>query len=194
MRRALIIFAKNPELGKVKTRLAQDLGQSEALEWYIKLMKRTEAAVQGLCAEKTVFWSNAAPMHPPAFGREEFEFAVQQGDGLGERMKNAFNSFNRKGYNSFIIIGTDCWDLKPGIIENAYQELKNNDVVIGPAKDGGYYLLGTNDFHPELFENVEWSTDVVLEQTVKKCEKLSLSVKLLQKLSDVDNIYDLPME
>ncbi len=193
MRRALIIFAKNPQKGKVKTRLAKDVGEAEALNWYTKLLKRTEGTVQGFCTEKTVFWSNAVPMHPPAFYREEFDAEVQEGENLGERMSNAFKNRFRKGYNSVVIIGTDCWDLRPKHLEEAYQALKTKDVVIGPAKDGGYYLLGVNEFHASLFEDIDWSTEQVKSQTIKKCEEAGLSYTQLETLSDVDKVFDLPM-
>lgn len=193
MRRALVIFAKNPQKGKVKTRLANDIGKTEALNWYVRLLKRTEGTVQGLTAEKTVFWSNAIPMHPPAFYRDEFDSAVQTGEGLGERMSNALKGHFRKGYNSMLIIGTDCWDLRPKHIEAAYNALKTNDVVIGPAKDGGYYLLGINSFNESLFEDIAWSTGEVTKQTIEKCEKQGLSYQLLEALSDVDKVFDLPM-
>ncbi|MGB0166528.1 MAG: TIGR04282 family arsenosugar biosynthesis glycosyltransferase [Luteibaculum sp.] len=193
MRRALIIFAKNPEKGKVKTRLAKDLGSNEALTWYLRLLKRTETAIQGLTAEKTVYWSKAEPLHPPAFYRDEFAHKVQQGENLGDKMSQAIEDQFRKGYDALVIIGTDCWDLKPKHIEEAYQLLRKNDVVMGPAKDGGYYLLGMNRYHPELFENVPWSTEEVANVTRKACQKLELSMAEIETLNDVDKVHDLPL-
>lgn len=193
MRRALIIFAKNPVKGKVKTRLAKDIGENEALSWYLRLMKKTENTVQGTCIEKTVFWSTNVPMHPPAFYSDEFNADVQQGENLGERMSGAVKSMFAKGYDSVAIIGTDCWELKTEIVEEAYQQLKTNDVVVGPAKDGGYYLMAMNQFSQELFENIPWSTEEVASKTYEACEKLGLKCGKLKALSDVDKVHDLPI-
>ena len=194
MRRALIIFAKSPEKGKVKTRLAKDIGEYQAVSWYSMLLKRTESVAQGLAAVKTVFWADNIPKHPPVFNSDEFKFDVQVGDDLGARMANAFKGHFRQGYDAVVIVGTDCWDLKSKIVEKAFRALKGSDVVMGPAKDGGYYMLGLNKFNQDIFNDIDWSTEKVAEQTLAKCEANQLSVKMLEKLSDVDNVYDLPME
>ena len=111
------------------------------------------------------------------------------------RQKNAdvkkFEIAFERDYKRVVIIGSDCKDLSNETIRQAYEELKKNDVVIGPAKDGGYYLLGMNSFYPELFENKQWSTENVMLDTILDVKKLGLKYSLLQPLSDVDYKEDL---
>jgi glycosyltransferase A (GT-A) superfamily protein (DUF2064 family) len=90
-----------------------------------------------------------------------------------------------------VIIGTDCPDLNASVIMNAYVYLEDHDIVIGPASDGGYYLLGMKKLHPRLFEKIDWSTGKVLAQTLKICESSNLSTFLLPELSDIDDENDL---
>jgi len=190
MKDALIIFTKNPEAGKVKTRLAATLGDKEALAIYRQLLSHTISATEYLPVDKFVFYSNH-------IGQEDFWDSkhyykeVQQGFDLGERMKNAFAATFQKGYDKTVIIGTDCPDLNAGIIMNAFAYLNSHDVVIGPAEDGGYYLLGMKQLHSQLFEKITWSTSIVLDETVRKCAVLRLGYYLLPVLKDIDEEKDL---
>lgn len=194
MRRGLIVFAKNPEKGKVKTRLAKDIGAYQALSWYIRLLKKTEAEVQGLACVKTVFWAQDVPMHPPVFSNEEFNHKVQSNGDLGDRMQKAFQAYFDQAYDAVVIVGTDCWDLKTKHVEKAFRALQNHDVVMGPAKDGGYYLIGMKEMHKDLFKDIPWSTETVAAKTLEKINELGLSMIQLETLSDVDRAIDLPME
>ena len=116
---------------------------------------------------------------------------VQYGNDLGARMLNSFSDQFKMGYSRLIIIGTDCPDLNSELLLNAFNALESHDIVIGPAADGGYYLLGMSKLYPELFEGVEWSTSEVYGQTVDIISKLGLSFSLMPVLRDLDNEDDL---
>ncbi|MBL4586806.1 MAG: TIGR04282 family arsenosugar biosynthesis glycosyltransferase [Flavobacteriales bacterium] len=185
----LIIFIKNPVAGKVKTRIAKSLGNEKALEIYLHLLELTRNVVLETDCEKYLFYSDA--IEGDAWDENDFKKHLQQGGDLGDRMENAFDRlFSNKG-EKVLVIGSDCPELTSEIIERAFQLLDQKDVVIGPAKDGGYYLLGMKKPSPFLFDDKEWSTDSVFEDTVVDLMENRLSYGLLPTLSDVDNIYDL---
>ncbi len=115
---------------------------------------------------------------------------VQQGDNLGDRMKNAFQDLFDKGYTSVAIIGSDCFDLTPALLSEAILCLDQIDFVIGPSEDGGYYLLGMRLFYPELFNNKNWSTAAVCMDTLRDIEQTNYSLYTLPLLSDVDTEED----
>jgi rSAM/selenodomain-associated transferase 1 len=189
----LIIFYRNPELGKVKTRLAATVGDEKAFAIYLKLASHTrEVALQTAC-DRVVYYSDFIDTED-SWSNDQFKKSLQTGESLGERMKQAFaNSFDA-GYKRVCIIGTDCPGLTTQIINESFVKLKSNDVVIGPATDGGYYLLGMENFWPTLFENKAWSTDSVLSQTVQDAKQLNLLNFLLPTLTDVDEEKDLPTQ
>jgi rSAM/selenodomain-associated transferase 1 len=193
MKNAVIIFTKNPEAGKVKTRLAATIGNDAALSVYVQLLSRTVSITNQLPVDKFVFYSNHI-MQEDIWNNNHFFKQVQSGHDLGERMKNAFTDIFKKDYEKIVIIGTDCPDLNPNIILNAFARLDFHDVVIGPAEDGGYYLLGMKQIHPQLFENISWSTDAVLSETQIKCDDLQLDYHLLPMLKDIDEEKDLSFE
>ena len=118
----------------------------------------------------------------------------QEGNSLGEKMHHAFETLFKMGYKKCVIIGSDCPGLKKEIVENAFADLSENDVAIGPAEDGGYYLLGMKKLIPTLFINKEWSTQNVFKQTIVDLENLSLTYKILPVLNDVDEEKDVPVE
>ncbi|MEO8208975.1 MAG: TIGR04282 family arsenosugar biosynthesis glycosyltransferase [bacterium] len=186
--KALIVFAKNIVLGKVKTRLAKDIGDEKALEIYRALLNETYEAAKDFKGKKFLFLSDF-------FDKNLFEasFAqiIQTGNDLGEKMKNAFENIFQKNFQTAVIIGTDCPDLDLCIINEAFEKLFHYDIVIGPAKDGGYYLLGMKKPYNFLFENIEWSNQNVLKETIKRIVENKLSYYLLKELSDVDEINDL---
>ena len=189
MKRALIIFAKNEVLGKVKTRLAATTGNDTALSVYKTLVEHTHGITRVLPVKKKLYYSDFIEQKD-TWENEVFEKNLQQGTNLGMRMYNAFNKVFDEGYDDVAIIGTDCMELSSGIIMKSFEYLIFFDVVIGPAKDGGYYLLAMKAAHKELFENIRWSTENVLQQTLEICEQLGLSVQLLEELSDIDNEED----
>ncbi len=190
MKEALVIFAKNAEAGKVKTRLAASIGEEAALSIYQQLLSHTASITNDLPVDKFVFYSSYIAQRD-AWDDKHFVKQVQEGNDLGERMKNAFTAIFEKGYNKIVIIGTDCPELKADIILNAFTHLSSQDVVIGPAADGGYYLLGMKQPNSPLFENIRWSTNVVFDETIVKCEALKLHYFLLPVLKDIDREEDL---
>ncbi|MFT4660111.1 MAG: rSAM/selenodomain-associated transferase 1 [Patiriisocius sp.] len=186
----LIILAKRPEKGKVKTRLAASIGDDKALEIYLKLLQHTHKVADIVAADKAVFYSDR--IHDfDLLDYFKFPKAVQSGKDLGEKMKNAMALGFRKAYAKVILIGSDCITITPEIIAEAFERLDNNDVVIGPAEDGGYYLIGMKRSCDTLFENKLWSTSDVLLDTVLDLQKLEKSYFLLETLNDVDEEKDL---
>jgi hypothetical protein len=183
----LIIFQKNEILGKVKTRLAASIGNEKALEVYQLLVQHTYSILNQMEAKILVFYSDYIPDTKPNF---DFDYRVQLGSNLGERMKNAFATVFNEGYDQAAIIGTDCAEVTADHLRQAFSRLKQFDTVIGPALDGGYYLLGMNSLIPELFSDISWSSDQVLQETILKLKLLNRSVTLLESLSDVDQIED----
>ena len=189
-RNKLIIFVKNEEAGKTKTRLAATIGDEEALEAYRRLLTYTFSQAKNVNAHKEV-WYSRYKAEDDIWASGDFNKKVQSGEDLGKRMSNAFeHSFKKEKVQSVVVIGSDCAELKTEIIEEAYSKLKDHDFVVGPAEDGGDYLLGMSQFYPDVFEGIEWSTESVFDQTVKKIEALDLNLALLQTLNDVDNIDD----
>ena len=193
MSKALIIFIKNPVLGKVKTRLAATVGNLKAFEIYKKLLNHTQKITLLIDADKFLFYADFLNREDE-WPNNRFIKHLQKGNDLGERMCNAFESTFLNKYQKVIIIGSDCIDLSTSVIEDAYKLLNNSDVVIGPAKDGGYYLLGMKNPHPCLFRNVSWSTSEVLKQTLSICRSQHLNYSLLPPLTDIDAENDLSFE
>ena len=190
MKEALMIFAKNPEYGKVKTRLAATTGDAQALFIYEQLLKHTISVTKDLPFDKIIFYSDSV-IEKDDWENTIYQKKIQQGKSLGSKMKNAFKSSFTGGYEKIVIIGTDCFELDEKHILKAFEQLKKVDIVIGPAKDGGYYLLGMKKLYGGIFENVDWSTDKVLKQTRGICKQLNLSVFLLRELNDIDDEEDL---
>lgn len=140
-REALIIFIKNAVPGKTKTRLAQSIGDDNALAVYRILLEHTHRITSGLTCATFVFYSDAI-MPQDCWQQSGCRQCLQQGNDLGERMRNAFQSVFEQQYQKVVIIGSDCYELTSEILQQAFIKLNTTDVVIGPAKDGGYYLLG----------------------------------------------------
>ncbi len=188
--RLLIIFTKNPEAGKVKTRLASAIGDEKALEIYHALRQVTARATRKVNAERMVFFSDFIPSSD-LFITEGFTARLQEGRDLGERMLHAINTGFEEGFQHIVLIGTDCYELTSAIIESAFLALRRTEAVIGPATDGGFYLIGLNRNLPELFLEREWSTPEVLETTTARLRQLGVAYELLPELSDIDTIEDL---
>ena len=185
-----MIFVRNPELGKVKTRLAKTIGNEKALHIYNLLLDHTNNVVKRVNTDKAVFYSDYINSNDK-WKNDGFLQLMQKGNELGEKMTNAFLKAFNLGYKKVIIIGSDCFDLDENIINQAFANLNDDEVVLGPAKDGGYYLLGMKAFYPSLFRNKAWSTESVLSDTLLDISKLNISFKLLPTLSDIDEEKDL---
>ena len=188
MKNALIIFVRNAELGKVKTRLAAQIGNKKTLEIYIKLLQHTrQVAVHADC-DKFIFTTE--PLQDNTW--KDFKVEHQANGDLGEKMLHAFNNIFEKGYEKVVIIGSDCPDLSSPIINKAFEKLVKNDIVIGPAEDGGYYLLGMKKLYPDILKNKNWSTSSVFNDTVETINNLDLTFYQLVTLADVDEEKDIP--
>jgi uncharacterized protein len=188
---SLIIFVRNPALGKVKTRLAAAIGDEMALRVYHKLLEHTRETCMQVNCTRFVFYSDHIDPED-AWGAGLFKKRVQSGEDLGARMASAFQTcFERENSEKVLIIGSDCPDLTPKLLSTAFEALDTHDVVIGPALDGGYYLLGMRSNHTALFEDMEWSTSEVASETISRAEKLNLTVYPLPTLRDVDELVDL---
>ena len=188
--KALIVFVRKPVAGSVKTRLASAIGPEAALAIYLQLLAHTHAVILELPCDKYLFY--AGEIDEADQWREGFVKRQQSDGNLGERMKAAFAALFRKGYRQICIIGSDCFELTAETISTAFAVLQQKDVVLGPAKDGGYYLLGMKGGVKEVFDDVDWSTEKVFSQTVEKIKQQGLSFSLLPLLSDVDTVDDVP--
>lgn len=188
--RLLMIFVKNPEPGKVKTRLAQSIGNEKALIVYKSLLNMTAKVSSTVRSDKAVFYFEFVD-DDDLWNNYFYQKYIQEGDDLGNKMMNAFSLAFEKGYNQVVIIGSDCPELTTAIIEQAFQLLDEKDVAIGPASDGGYYLLGMCKLYKELFLNKQWSSENVLLDTLLDLKEKNISYELLETLSDVDYEEDL---
>lgn len=177
-------------MGKVKTRLAQTVGDESALAVYYALLEHTRSISNHLPVQKYLYYSSFVDTEDN-WPNTHYRKALQGRGDLGNRMKRAFADAFAEGCNAVVIIGTDCMELSSEIIMNAFDVLRRDDAVIGPAVDGGYYLLGMKAFHSEVFENKMWSTDTVLGDTEKDFVRLTLKWNKLPLLRDVDTFDDL---
>jgi len=188
MKNCLIIFTRNPELGKVKSRLAADIGKENALEVYIKLLEHTKNVVSQVNCTKMLGYSVKVRTED-SWDNTTFNKFQQKGEDLGIRMQNAFATAFKNGHNKVLIVGSDLLDLKVSHIEDAFTALENNDVVIGPAQDGGYYLLGMNALTNDVFVNKNWGTETVYQDTINDLK--DQKIHLLETLNDIDYASDL---
>ncbi len=189
MKNALIIFIKNPEEENVKTRLAKTVGKEKALEIYKTLLHHTNAISKIANADKYVFYSSFIN-EKDEWDSTIFKKYLQNGTNLGAKMQHAFEQVFNYGYEKACIIGSDCPQLAADIIDESFIKLNTTDVVIGPAKDGGYYLLCIKKVYAEIFQNISWSTEDVLSETIAVCNQLHLPYFLLAELSDIDTEND----
>jgi rSAM/selenodomain-associated transferase 1 len=182
----VLVFTRNPVLGKCKTRLAKTVGNENALDIYKVLLKHTGDVINSLGYKKAIYYSDEILENDIWLGNNHQKF-IQTGADLGARMMNAFKASLRTGYKKVVIIGCDIIDLQSKHIKQAFTALDNNDVVLGPAKDGGYYLLGMNELHTSIFLNKKWGTDSVRKDTLNDLQ--NRRVALLEMLNDID-VYD----
>lgn len=187
---ALIIFVRNPIYGKVKTRLAKDIGDKKALQVYHLLLNHTLDITQPLKCSKFVYYSDEVN-DQDIWDNKGYIKRLQNGKDLGKRMYYAIKELFDSGFTKVLIIGSDCLQLKTEILEEAIFMLDQNSAVLGPAIDGGYYLLGLTSLIPDLFVNKEWSTDKVAQQTLDDFVRLGISYDLLEELNDIDDASDL---
>ena len=187
-KKALIIFTRNPELGKCKTRLAKKIGDENALEVYKYLLNHTASISEDIIADRYVFYSENI-INEDLWDSNVFRKKLQHGNDLGERMSTAFRELLEIGYEKVVIIGSDLLDLDAATVNDAFTQLDFNDVVIGPALDGGYYLLGLKNLYPKLFLNKEWGTSSVLKDSINDLQNSKIYV--LKELNDIDTFEDM---
>jgi uncharacterized protein len=190
MNRHLIVFVKNSELGKVKTRLAATVGNDQALAIYKSLLQITSQNIKDLHCTIHIYYSSFIDDQDLFSGQNVLKSIQKDGD-LGEKMRSAFQDIFSHSQISHhakkvMIIGSDCPELNSELINQGFAALEKSNVVIGPTFDGGYYCLGMDAYRPELFSDVAWSTSDVLHKTISNAENLNLSVFQLPMLHDID--------
>ncbi len=202
-RKRLIVFTRYPEPGKAKTRLIPVLGAEGAADLHRQMTEYTISQVRqlqpGSFVSIEVYFTGSDTPDGKLRDRISFQNWLgadliyhPQGEGdLGSRMAQAFSNAFSSGINSAIIIGTDCPSLNAELIAEALQKLEQNDLILGPATDGGYYLIGLRRLIPELFVGINWGTSEVLQKTVEIANNLKLAVAYLSLLSDIDRPEDL---
>jgi len=187
----LIVFTRYPEPGKTKTRLIPALGEVGAAKLQRQMTEYTLSLVTiSHLSTEVRFAGGDVQLMRDWLGSELIY--QEQGEGeLGVRMARSLSSAFQSGATQIVIIGTDCPSLNAEILTTAFHQLQQRDLVLGPAIDGGYYLIGLQRFIPELFVNIDWGTAQVLAQTVKIAQKLNLSIFYLPELADIDRPEDL---
>jgi len=183
----VLVFEKNSILGQVKTRLASGMGELPALEIYKHLGQLTYSALEAVPVPVWTYFSDFIPESTRPTVEKSF---VQQGQDLGERISNAFTRTFESGKDKVVLIGTDCPTLKSQHLVQAFEALNHSDLVVGPASDGGYYLIGMKCEAGYLFEGIAWSTSQVLSQTLHVASQQGLIVTLLPELDDIDTQED----
>ena len=191
----LVVVAKAPMPAKVKTRLSPELSPDEATSLYrcfirdrireISLLKDIDLAISYTPADSKEFFIK--------FLSNGFQLFPQRGKDLGQRLHNILVDKLQQGYQAVSIVDSDTPDLPRSIVEQSFQLLGSDgvDAVFGPCHDGGYYLVGMRQPHPELFQNISWSTGTVLQETLAQAEKSGIRAKLLQQWNDLDTYEDL---
>ena len=187
----IMVFVRNPELGRVKTRLAKSIGDQAALETYKILSKHTSKIISEIDSDQLIFYSDKIQDND-IWTATNCKKQIQTKGDLGQKMLDAFQYGFSLSYKKIIIIGSDLYSLRPKHIESAFEQLENYDVVIGPALDGGYYLLGLNFIIPKIFNQKQWSTSSVLKETLSDLKEFN--VNLLEPLNDIDTYEDLKKE
>jgi len=191
----LIVFSRYPEPGTTKTRLAKALGEHGAAELQKKLTEYTMAQVRQLLraspVEVAVYFEGGSTAAIQDWLGPDFTYQKQARGDLGQRMQNAFAAAFKDQYKRIVIIGTDCPGLQACHLEQTFAALRQKDLVLGPAADGGYYLIGLSREEKSLFMEIPWGTEEVLAKTLKIAEQKHLSIDLLETLSDVDRPEDL---
>lgn len=189
----IIIFVRSPDKGKVKTRLAAVLDQDTVLELYRRSVLDLLETIRHTGFDLRVcFYPRRAERKLVRWLGEKYIYEAQQGRDLGERMENAFLAVFAGGYARAVIIGSDCPDLPAEILKEAVNSLSVKNAVIGPAKDGGYYLIGFNAGHirSEIFKGIDWGTATVFEQTMRLLNENGCNVHILPVWRDIDTYQD----
>jgi len=184
----VMVFTRNPELRKVKTRLAKTIGDEAALKIYKFLLAHAEKTIRQVSGDKAAYYSETIEKND-LWNCDIYQKYQQKGEHLGARMQNAFaNSFDLD-YDKVVIVASDLYTITSKHIETAFKQLDQHDVVIGPSPDGGYYLLGMKQLHKHVFTERAWGTDTVLSDTLSDLK--NIDVHLLEELNDIDTYNDI---
>ena len=192
--RCLLFFIKNPEKGKVKTRLAAAIGDKMAVKLYKRfLLEMLFTLNSGTFLFYLCYYPETSLNDLKDWLGDHYLYIPQNGQDLGERMKNGFLEAISMNFKRVVLIGSDIPDLPLEFIEEAFGSLLEKEAVIGPSFDGGYYLIGFRDktFSPRAFDGIHWNTESVFEETLRALEQEGLSVHTLQPLRDIDTVNDL---
>lgn len=186
MSKRLLIFTKNPIPGTVKTRIGREKGHETAVLVYKKLLEYTRDVALALDAVPTTVYFNKEIIKEGIWSGSRFDRRLQVEGDLGKKMAAAFKENFQQGEDKLILIGSDCAEIKAQEIQEAFDYLDDYDVVLGPALDGGYFLIGMKKMHLSLFENMPWSSDSLLIETEKVLNSNKLGYVLLETKSDID--------
>ncbi|MDQ3100307.1 MAG: TIGR04282 family arsenosugar biosynthesis glycosyltransferase [Bacteroidota bacterium] len=186
----LLLFLRHPERGRVKTRLGATIGEERALEVYERLLGHTLDTASAIPFDKQACFADGLGKGG-AWEEAGFKVFAQHGGDLGTRMSHSFSRAFADGYQQVVIIGTDCPGITTDLLSEAFKLITTHDVVIGPADDGGYYLLGMRGPFLKLFDGIRWSTDSVAKDTERVCRENNLSYSMLRPLGDIDEEKDL---
>lgn len=187
MKSALLVFAKAPSPGAVKTRLTDLLSPEEAADLYEAFLRDALAQYAALDAAVRLYVAPPAAEFPTGLAPDGVSVHEQRGEGLGARMQQAFLETFADGYERLVIVGTDHPTLPSAFIERAFAALEEPlATCIGPSADGGYYLLGMNEFYPQLFDGMTYSHDAVFAETLRRVETTAAALTVLPQWYDVD--------
>jgi rSAM/selenodomain-associated transferase 2/rSAM/selenodomain-associated transferase 1 len=193
----LMIFTRYPEPGRTKTRLIPAIGAERAAELQRRMTEETvlraDACSRNRALAVEIRYDGCAEEHIAQWLGKERDYKVQGDGDLGDRLERAFAESFRAGADRVAAVGIDCPDLTPEIMERAFESLRSKDLALGPARDGGYYLIGLRRHLPPLFRNVPWGSDTVLEKTLEIAREFRVETELLETLSDVDRPEDLAL-
>ncbi len=191
---SILLFIKYPVPGKVKTRLTPFLTNQQATDLYKNMAEQTLKTLKDAKSNFTICYDPSTPLklYREWLG-EKLKFQPQRGCDLGTKMKNAFTDGFKRDFSRILLIGSDIPGVTPVLLKRAFKNLEKNDAVLGPAEDGGYYLIGfnKNKFLPEVFESIPWSTSAVLKDTLRVLMKRDYKVRLAPKLTDIDRAEDI---
>jgi len=186
----LIVFLKAPRPGAVKTRLAATLGAVDACAAYRHLVETLLGQLEALENVELCFAPDDAGAEITGWAKPAWRLTAQGSGDLGCRLDHAFRRAFDEGDRRVVIIGSDCPEVAASDIQAAWTALATRDVVLGPATDGGYWLIGLRAPQPKLFADVPWSTEAVLLVTLARCQAAGLTTHLLREMTDVDTKAD----
>jgi rSAM/selenodomain-associated transferase 1 len=192
--KCILVFVKLPETGKVKARLSRDLDEDTVCSLYnFFVLDLLDTLKKGSHTFRICFYPPETEEKVADWLGKDLLYMPQAGRDLGQRMKNAFIKIFSQGYSEVLLIGSDIPDLAGPVTDEAFDGLKNNEAVVGPAFDGGYYLIGfkKETFLPEIFQGIHWGTDTVFAKTMEIFKRIKYRVHVLTEWRDVDRIEDL---